>query len=85
MWMTFSGTKSYTEVQKKFYECRQNPEESIRDFLYALNELMQEIEQVKPESVNSWQRRWWTLLETCHTCSFISDGLEFMVTNGIIL
>ena len=53
MWMTFSGTKSYTEVQKKFYECRQNPEESIRDFLSALNELMQEIEQVKPESVNS--------------------------------
>ena len=50
---TFSGTKSYTEVQKKFYECRQNPEESIRDFLYALNELMQKIEQVKLESVHN--------------------------------
>ena len=53
---TFSGTKSYTEVQKKFYERRQNPEESIRDFLYAehnvLNELMQETEQVKTESVH---------------------------------
>ena len=49
---TFSGTKSYTEVQKKFYERRQNPEESIRDFLYALNKLMQEIKQVKPESVH---------------------------------
>ena len=30
---TFSGTKSYTEVQKKFYERRQNPEESIRLFV----------------------------------------------------
>ena len=48
---TFSGTKSYTEVQKKFYERRQNTEESIRLFVY-LNELMQEIEQVKPESVH---------------------------------
>ena len=26
---TFSGTKSYTEVQKKFYERRQNPTNSI--------------------------------------------------------
>lgn len=51
--VTFSGTKSYTEVQKKFYERRQNPEESIRDFSYALNELMQKIEQVKPESVHN--------------------------------
>ena len=50
---TFSGTKSYTEVQKKFYEHRQNLEESIRDFLYALNELMQKIEQVKLESVHN--------------------------------
>ena len=50
---TFSGTKSYTEVQKKFYESRQNQEESIRDFSYALNKLMQKIEQVKPESVHN--------------------------------
>ena len=51
--LTFSGTKSYTEVQKKFYERRQNPEESFRDFSYVLNELMQKIEQVKPESVHN--------------------------------
>ena len=51
--VTFSGTKSYSEVRKKFYEHRQNPEESIRDFSYALNELMQKIEQVKPESVHN--------------------------------
>ena len=40
-------------VQKKFYERRQNPEVSFRDFSYVLNELMQKIEQVKPESVHN--------------------------------
>ena len=32
---TFNGTKSYTELQKKFYECRQKPGKSIRDFSFG--------------------------------------------------
>ena len=32
---TFSGTKSLTVVQKKCYERRQKPEESIRLFIYS--------------------------------------------------
>jgi len=84
---TFSGTKSYTEVQKKFYERRQNPEESIRDFLYALNELMQETEQVKPESVHDREddQLCWKLVTHKWKLVIISDGLEFSVTNGITL
>ena len=50
---TFSGTKSYTEAQKTFYERRQKTEESVRDFSYALNELMEKIEQIKPGSVHN--------------------------------
>ena len=84
---TFSGTKSYTEVQKKFYERRQNPEESIRDFLYALNELMQETEQVKPESVHDREddQLCWKLVTHKWKLVIISDGLEFSVINGITL
>ena len=38
-----------TETQKKFYDCWQKMKESIKDFSFALNELTERIEWVKPD------------------------------------
>ena len=49
----FSGVRSYTEAQKKSYDRRQRPDESVRDFSLALYELMEKIVQTKPDRAGS--------------------------------
>lgn len=61
----FGKKLSYIELEMKFQECIQQPEEGVWDFVDALKELEDEMEVARSRGMWMWLLRTWAqILET---------------------